>query len=122
MTTTATTTAQLDNVAFGFAEGTLSVDGAKAHTWKAAEALLSAIQAANAPKPALTYTKVDVVVTWDDGETYALRYGVDHDAVNLGQRIVDGARGLADFYREYKSGSAEDVAAFLTNRDFNGAN
>ena len=122
--TTTTTTAQLDNVAFGFAEGTLSVDGAKAYTWQAAEALLSAVQAANAPKPALTYTKVDVVVTWDDGETYTLRYDVDAEPVNLGQRIVDGACGLAAFYREYGRGdvNAEDVMAFLANRDFNGAN
>ncbi|MGN8689854.1 hypothetical protein ACTND8_08120 [Atopobiaceae bacterium HCP3S3_F7] len=120
--TTNTTTAQLDNVAFGFAEGTLSPDGAKAYTWHAANAMLAGIQAAN-PETIIAgaYTKVDVVVTWEDGETYALRYDVDHNAVNLGQRIVDGARGLADFYRE-SGGRAEDVEEFLTNRDFNGAN
>jgi hypothetical protein len=121
--TTNTTTAQLDNVAFGFAEGTLSPDGAKAYTWHAANAMLAGIQAAN-PETIIAgaYTKVDVVVTWEDGETYALRYDVDHNAVNLGQRIVDGARGLVASPLPPWRSCAEDVEAFLTNRDFNGAN
>lgn len=90
MTTTAT--AELDYVAFGFSEGALSVDGAKAYTWHAANAMLAGIQAAN-PETIIAgaYVKVDVIVHWADGETYALRYDVDHNAVDLGRRVVDSA-------------------------------
>lgn len=112
-----TTTAELDYVAFGFAEGALSIDGVKAYTWHAANALLARIQAAN-PESIIggTYVKVDVTVHWTDGESYAFRYDVDHNSVNLAQRVLDGLKMMAGAGDESAARQAE---AFAQGRDFN---
>ena len=107
-----TDTTPLGYVGFGFAEGALSIAGVKAYTWHAANAMLAGIQAAN-PETIIAgaYVKVDVTVYWADGESYAFRYAVDHNAVNLAQRVLDGLKYVAD-----------TVAAFVQGRDFNGLN
>lgn len=114
-TATATATIELDHVAFGFSEGTLSVEGVKARTWGAADALLNAVKTANL-YDTLThggYTKVDVVVHWADGETYTFRYDVDDTLEPLARRVLDGLKYVAD-----TQNNAAEVAAFVKGRDF----
>lgn len=115
MQNTDTDTTPLDYVGFGFAEGALSIAGVKAYTWHAANAMLAGIQAAN-PETIIAgaYVKVDVTVYWADGESYAFRYDVDHNAVNLAQRVLDGLKYVAD-----TQDNADAVAAFAQGRDFN---
>lgn len=112
-------TIELDHVAFGFSEGALSIDGVKAYTWTAADAMLNAVMKANLYDTLKSggYTKVDVRVVWADGQDYSFRYDVDDTLAPLARRVLDGLKYIAD-----TQDKADDVAAFITGRDFDKRN